>query len=511
MLEALLDDLQALAHLAHLDHAAVVGVTVDRQRHLELEVLVAGVGACLANVEVATGGAQAGAGSTPLQRLLGVVGGNALGTADEDAVLQRGLFILGEALGHPVEEFAHQLVPAARQVVGDAADAVPGRVHAETGDGFDHLVGALAVGEGEEHRCHGADVLDVGAQVQQMILDAEELGHHHADEVDAVRHGDAGQFLHGQHIGQVVHHPAEVVDAVGVGDVAVPALALGHLLGAAMVVADLRHAIEDFLAIELQDDTEGTVGRRVVRAEVEEHVVLVLAVALHAPVLGLEAQGFLFQVLLGGVQAVGIELGGARRVVLAQRMAFPGRWHQHASEERVAIEGDAEHVPDLALVPVGVGPDGDGGGQLHVAFAERDLDHHVAVSLQRHQVIEDAEVGGGQALALGAQALVGGAQVVEHHIGLADLAQEAQHLDELFAGHPEHRHAGQTGLQREGLGAEARVQFDDDILVVSLVGRDVQSIACSHDLGRFRSTFGCAKAFRSGKPEFTRRRGCAGW
>ncbi len=161
-----------------------------------------------------------------------------------------------------------------------------------------------------------------------------------------------------------------------------PALALGHFLGAAMVVADLRHAIEDFLAIELQDDAEGTVGRRVVRAEVEEHVVLVLAVALHAPVLGLEAQGFLLQVLLGGVQAVGIELGGARRVVLAQRMAFPGRWHQHAGEERVAIEGDAEHVPDLALVPVGVGPDGDGGRQVQIAFLERDLDHHVTVSLQ---------------------------------------------------------------------------------------------------------------------------------
>src|SRR5690606_40585648 len=43
--------------------------------------------------------------------------------------------------------------------------------------------------------CHGANVLDVSAEVEQVVLDAEELGHHHADEVDAVRHGDAGQFL----------------------------------------------------------------------------------------------------------------------------------------------------------------------------------------------------------------------------------------------------------------------------------------------------------------------------
>jgi sugar/nucleoside kinase (ribokinase family) len=43
-----------------------------------------------------------------------------------------------------------------------------------------------------------------------------------------------------QHVRQVVHHPAEVVDTVGVGDEAVPGLALGHLLGATVVVADVR-------------------------------------------------------------------------------------------------------------------------------------------------------------------------------------------------------------------------------------------------------------------------------
>lgn len=293
-----------------------------------------------------------------------------------------------------------------------------------------------------------------------------------------------------EYVGQVVHHPAEVVDAVGVGDETVPGLALGHLLGAAVVVADLRDAVDDLLAVQLQDDAERAVGGRVVRAEVEEHVVLVLAVALHAPVFRLEAQGFLLQVLLGGGQGVGIELGGARRVILAQRMALPGRRHQHAGQVRVAGEGDAVHVPHFALVPVGVGPDTGGGGQVEVALGQGDLDHHVTITLQRHQVVEHAEVGARQAAAMGAQPLVDAVQVVEHHVGLGYLTEEGQDFDQSFARDPEHRHAGTGGLDGEGLGAKAGIQFDDDILVVCLVRRDVQSGVCSHGLGRFRSTVG---------------------
>src|SRR5690606_5757459 len=250
VVQALLDDAQAFAHLAHLDHAAVVGIAIGRQRHLELEVLVAGVGACLAQIEVAAGGPQPGTGHTPFQRFPGVVTGYTFGTTDQDAVLQRRLLVFIQALGHPVKELANQPVPATGQVVGDAADAIPGRVHTEAGDGLDHLVRPLPVGEGEEHRGHGADVLDEGAQEQQVVLDTEELGHHDADHIDPLRHLDAGQLFHGEHIGQVVHHPAEVVDPVGIGDVAVPALALTHLFRATVVVADLRYAVDDLLAIE---------------------------------------------------------------------------------------------------------------------------------------------------------------------------------------------------------------------------------------------------------------------
>ncbi|MNZ58843.1 hypothetical protein D3C78_768600 [compost metagenome] len=225
-----------------------------------------------------------------------------------------------------------------------------------------------------------------------------------------------------------------------------------------------------------------------VRAEVEEHVVLVVAVALHAPVFGFEAHSLLLEVLLGGGQRVGIELGGTRRVVLAQRVTLPGRRHHDAAEVRVAGEGDAVHVPDFPLVPVGVGPDTGGGGQVEVALGQGDLDHHVTITLQRHQVVEHTEVGGRQATAMGTQTLVDAVQVVEHHVGLGHLTEEGQDLDQLLARHPEHRHAGAGGLDGEGLGAKAGIQFDDHILVVCLVRRDIQSCVCGHGLGRYRST-----------------------
>ena len=43
------------------------------------------------------------------------------------------------------------------------------------------------------------------------------------------------------------------------GMIAVPGLALGHLLGATVVVADVRHAVDDLFAVQLQDDAERTV------------------------------------------------------------------------------------------------------------------------------------------------------------------------------------------------------------------------------------------------------------
>ncbi|MCY1426696.1 hypothetical protein D9M71_425220 [compost metagenome] len=238
-------------------------------------------------------------------------------------------------------------------------------------------------------------------------------------------------------------------------------------------------------------------GRRVVRAQVEEHVVLVGALAFHAPGFGIEARGFFFQLLLGQGQAIGVELGGPGRVVLAQRVAFPGRWHHDPGQVRVAGKVDAEHVPDFALVPVGVRPDAGHRWQAEVALGQGDLDHYVTITFERHQVVEHAEVGARQAAALGAQALVHAVQVIQHDIRLGQVAQEGQDFHQFCPGNPKHRHASAGALGGKRLWAKTVVQFDDHILVVSLVRRDIQSGVRCHGLGRYRSTYRMKPGFLS--------------
>ena len=154
----------------------------------------------------------------------------------------------------------------------------------------------------------------------------------------------------------------------------------------------------------------------------------------------------------------------------------------------MAGEGDAVQVPDFTLVPVGVGPDAGGGGQVEVALAEGNLDHHVTVTLQRHQVIEHREVGVRQAATLGAQTLVDAMQIKEHHVGARQVAQAGEHFNKALTGDPEYRHAGAGRLQGETVVAKTGAQFGDDVLVVSLVRRYGHNGVLSHGLGRCRST-----------------------
>ena len=175
---------------------------------------------------------------------------------------------------------------------------------------------------------------------------------HDADHLGARRNRDPGQFLHRHEVGEIVHHAAQVIDAVGVRNVGVPGLALAHLLGAAVVEADLGHRVDDLLAVELQHNAQDAVRARMLRAEVEEDEIAVVAAALHAPLFGAEAQRFLFGLLLLFGKLERPHLGGARRMILSQRMPCPAPRHQDALQVRVAGKGDSEHVPYFALVPV---------------------------------------------------------------------------------------------------------------------------------------------------------------
>src|SRR3546814_19671856 len=99
-----------------------------------------------------------------------------------------------------------------------------------------------------------------------------------------------------------------------VRNVRMPGLALTHLLGTAMVVADVRHAVDDLFAVELQHDAERTMRGRMIGAEIEEHEVLVVGALLHAPIFGLEQQRFLIEILAHLIEHERIEQIGRAHV-----------------------------------------------------------------------------------------------------------------------------------------------------------------------------------------------------
>src|SRR5262245_32430628 len=151
VVEALLDDPQALTHFGHTHHRAVVTIAAFGGGDVELELIVAGVWPLLAEVPLESTGAQAWAGHAPLDGLVQRVGADADGARLEDAVLHDHLVVLVQPAPQIRNEIADQPVPTLRQVLRYAADAEPTRMHAAAADGFDDVEDAFAVGEHIEH------------------------------------------------------------------------------------------------------------------------------------------------------------------------------------------------------------------------------------------------------------------------------------------------------------------------------------------------------------------------
>src|ERR687892_1449981 len=114
--------------------------------------------------------------------------------------------------------------------------------------------------------------------------------------------------------------------------------------------------------------------------------------ALHPPFLGAEAQCLLlFLIALLG-QGEGIEFSGSRRMILAQRMPFPGGRKQDASQIRMALEADAEEIPNRPLIPVCRGPEIGDGWKRRGIPGERHLEANILVAREGQELIDDGEI-----------------------------------------------------------------------------------------------------------------------
>ena len=158
------------------------------------------------------------------------------------------------------------------KVVLQPADAVEVGVETSTGRRLDQVEDVLAVAKPVERGRERADLQAHLAEEQEERGDAAQLGEDRADVLRTRRCLDSEELLGGVDERHLVRKARQPVDAIDErGDLRVGA-ELGELLVAAVHVPDHRVGRDDPFAIEADDDPERSVGRRVLRTEVEDHV-----------------------------------------------------------------------------------------------------------------------------------------------------------------------------------------------------------------------------------------------
>jgi hypothetical protein len=137
-------------------------------------------------------------------------------------------------------------------------------------------------------------------------------------------------------------------------------------------------------------------------------------------------------------------------VILAERMAHPGGRHEEAPQVGMACEGDAEHVPGLALIPICRRPDIDHTRQRRVLTVKRHLDAHIGIAFIGEELIDNGEIACRLILAAGPQSFVDATKIVEHAIRWRRLLfQVPQDATDMLLRHPQRRNPITGGLWRD--------------------------------------------------------------
>ena len=190
----------------------------------------------------------------------------------EDAVFGQQRLDIVDYLRKRRAPFPYVADQAGRQVLMHAAGPEIGRVEPRAAHPLVEAHQLLALLEGPEEGGERADVHGVGRHVQQMVEHPADLGVEHPDRLSARRHLEAQQRLRRQREGMLLVHRRDIVEPVEIGHGLEIGLVLDQLFGAAVQQADMGIGPLDDLAVHLQHQAQHTVGRRMLRPEIQIEV-----------------------------------------------------------------------------------------------------------------------------------------------------------------------------------------------------------------------------------------------
>ena len=212
-----------------------------------------------------------GPGDSQVQHVLERNHADALGAAHPDAVVGEQVFVLVDAAGEDVDERLDALVPAARRLQGQPANAEVAGHHALAAEHFEDLEDLLALAEAVEEHGHGADIERVRTQPHQMAVETRQFGEHDAHPLGLRRDLQLQQLFHRQAPAQIHGERRQVIHAVRQGDRLLIGLDFEFLFDAGMQKTDVRLAEDDCFAIQFQQQAQHAVRGRVLRPHVEDH------------------------------------------------------------------------------------------------------------------------------------------------------------------------------------------------------------------------------------------------
>src|SRR5262249_51658865 len=171
----LLHDSDGLAQLLHATHVSVEDITFFAERDLELKILVAAVRRVAAQIDVDTAAAQSWAAGAERDGVLGCDSCNTLGAHPPDRISGQQVLVfidLGRESGGKV---FGEVKESQRRLEGYAADAEVRGHHALAADHLEHSQDVFAFPEAIEKHRHRTDVHGMGAEPDQVRVDAAQF------------------------------------------------------------------------------------------------------------------------------------------------------------------------------------------------------------------------------------------------------------------------------------------------------------------------------------------------